>query len=266
MGKRPNVVIKRSVWYGLLIALVLLVIIKFSTISYVTGMVADQISLVVKSTDIDVLAGDETVNSAIQNQLALVPSVMEFGNQMGFPETEAYSTYIPLDRDVFLYSLSASRKDAFEDYQWWWPFIGNLPYKGFIEEENALQEQLELQRQGYDTHRGEATAMSTLGLLPDPILTTMINETDATVLINTIYHERTHQLFYKKNEVVFNENAAVLLGSLTTLAFVKEQFGEHSAEYQRQVDRISDLLLFSKFIDQFYQELDQLYSSAISSD
>ena len=129
-----------------------------------------------------------------------------------------------------------------------------------------MKEQSKLKKENYDTHLGESSAMSTLGILPDPIITTMINESDVTVLINTIYHERTHQLFYKKEQVTFNENSAVLLGHLTALEFLKERFGENSNEYQKQVNRINDKLLFSEFIDEFYEELDKLYLSNLSSE
>jgi len=191
---------------------------------------------------------------------------MQFGDRVGFPHTQAYSKYIPLDRDVFLYSLSASRKDKFEDYRWNWMFVGKLPYKGFINQNKALAEEALLRDDGYDVYLGESSAMSTLGILPDPIITTMISNNNPTVLINTIYHERTHQLFYKKNETIFNENAAVLLGQLTTLEYLKQKLGENSSEYETQTQRIQDTLIFSEFIDLFYGELGELYASNLSSE
>ncbi len=252
----------KKIVYGILVVIFLVIIINFNSIAYVSSIISDQISLVSKAEDID----EVVVNENIKNQLKLVPEIMQFGNEVGFPKTKAYSKYIPLQREVFLHSLSASDKDKFQDYTWRWPFIGELPYKGFIEKDDALKEQLKLEKENYDTHLGESSAMSTLGILPDPITTTMINESDVTVLINMIYHERTHQLFYKKGQVIFNENSAVLLGQLTTLEFLKGKFGENSEEYQKQINRINDKLIFSEFIDGFYNELDKLYSSNISSE
>ena len=251
----------KKVLYVILVVIFLLFIINFNSIVYVSSIVSDQISLVSKAEDID-----DVVNENIQNQLNLVPEIMRFGDEVGFPKTKAYSKYIPLPREVFLYSLSAADKDKFQDYTWKWLFIGELPYKGFIKKDDALKEQSKLEKEDYDTSLGESSAMSTLGILPDPIITTMINETDVTVLINSIYHERTHQLFYKKEQVTFNENSAVFLGHLTTLEFLKEEFGENSEEYQRQINRINDQLIFSEFINEFYNELENLYSSDFSSE
>ena len=246
---------------GILLVILLLIIINFNSIAYVSSIIVDQVGLVSKAEDID----NVIVDKNIQNQLKLIPEIMKLGDEVGFPKTKAYSKYISLDREVFLHSLSASHKDKFEDFIWNWPFVGGLPYKGFIEKDDALKEQSKLEKENYDTHLGKSSAMSTLGILPDPIITTMINESDLTVLINAIYHERTHQLFFKKDHVIFNENSAVLLSSLTTLQFLKEKFGEDSDQYQTQVNRINDRLLFSEFIDEFYDELDKLYSSNLSS-
>jgi predicted aminopeptidase len=188
---------------------------------------------------------------------------MQFGDALGFPKTKSYSKYIELNRSVFLYSLSASKKDRFEDYVWHWPIIGSLPYKGFINENDAKTEELTLKSDEYDTYIGQSSAISTLGLLSDPIITTMINKTNPLILINTIFHERTHQLFFKKGHVVFNENSAVLLGSLATLDFVKSKYGTDSVEFRAQNDKIHDLILYSKFLDEFYNELDSVYLSQI---
>ncbi len=170
-----------------------------------------------------------------------------------------------VNREAFLYSISASPPDSFEDYLWEWPFIGKLPYKGFIDKEDAEKELFNLKSEGYDTSLWESSAISSLGILPDPISSKMINEEDLTTLTYILFHERTHQLFFRENEVVFNENSAVLLGSLASLHFLEDQFGKDSDEYQRQFEKINDFITFSKFLDEFYLELDILYQSNVDN-
>ncbi len=211
---------------------------------YVAGIFYDQVKILLKSKDIDDVLNSKNTDKEIISQLRLVPEVMAFGNEAGFPKTRAYSKYSPLDREVFFYSLSASEKDRFKSYLWNWPFIGNLPYKGFTRIEDARKEELELRELGYDTYIGESKAMSTLGFLPDPVITTMIDKNDPTELVNAIFHERTHQLFFKKDEVTFNENAAVLSGMLTSLEFFDKKFGPGSAEYRTQKEKINDTTHF----------------------
>ncbi len=248
------------------VLLILLVIIFFNPLHYFLGFTVDQISLLSKSESIDETILNPRIPEQIKLQLQRVPRAMEFGDKAGFPKTNAYQNYIQLDRDVFLHSLSATHKDHFEDYYWTWPFVGKLPYKGFAQKREAVWEQEQLRMQGYDTYLGESIALSTLGIFSDPILSTMIDANDSTALLNTLYHERTHQLFFRKNDVAFNENAAVLLGSLAALEFLKKEAGVDSEEYNLQMQKIKDQLLFSEFIDEFYDELNQLYLSNLSSE
>ncbi len=255
---------KRRIVYCIFILILMGSIINFSTLSYVTTFVVDQVSLVSRSEPISQVLKDPTVSEGIRVQLELVPELILFGDNYKFPETKAYAKYIPLDRQVFLYSLSAAKKDSFEEY-YWFKFVGGLPYKGFVRKQDAVVEENELKVKGYDTSLSEASAMSTLGILPDPIITTMINETDVTELIYMINHERTHQLFYRQEDVPFNENSAVLLSFLITREFVKQKYGEKSMEFERVEDMIHDTRIFSIYITQLYQELDTLYSSDVSS-
>lgn len=108
--------------------------------------------------------------------------------------------------------------------------------------------------------------MSTLGYLDEPIITTMINKNDSTVLTNTIFHERTHQLFFRQNDVTFNENAATMIGAIAALDFIKHELGEKSSEYQRQTERIHDQIIFAQFVNDFYLDLTKLYQSTLSSE
>jgi predicted aminopeptidase len=248
-----------------IIAFIALFLILNPGARYIARSFYDQAKLLIKGKDINDILSSKNTDKEIIDQLRLVPEVMAFGNEAGFPKTKAYGKYSLLDRDVFFYNLSASKKDSFKSYLWRWPFIGSLPYKGFTRIEDARKEELELRELGYDTYIRESKAMSTLGFLPDPIITTMIDKNDPTELVNVIFHERTHQLFFKKNEVTFNENAAVLLGTLTSLEFFNKKFGPGSAEYKIQKEKLNDIMIFSEFIDNFYKELDALYSKNIPS-
>lgn len=244
-------------------ALLALFLILNSGARYIARSFYDQARLLIKRKDINDVLSSKNADKEIIDQLRLVPEVMAFGDEAGFPKTKAYSRYSSLDRDVFFYNLSASKKDSFKSYLWNWPFIGSLPYKGFTRIEDARKEELELRKLGYNTCIRESKAMSTLGFLPDPVITTMIDKNDPTELVNVIFHERTHQLFFKKDEVTFNENAAVLLGTLTSLEFFDKKFGPESAEHKMQKEKLNDIIIFSEYIDDFYKELDSLYSKNI---
>ncbi len=250
----------------LCILLLVLILISNPDVLYISGISCDQAKILLRSEDINEALRDKNIDEGIKNQLKSVPEIMAFGDGAGFPNTKAYSKYSPLDREVLYYSLSGSKKDGFEEYLWAWPFIGSVPYKGFIHIEETKKEEAALKKIGYDTLVGKSRTMSTLGILPDPIITPMIDRNDPTELIYVIFHERTHQLFFRKNEVTFNENVAVLLGTLTSLEFFKEKFGPQSEEYRAQMEKLDDIITFSNYIDNFYNELNVLYSKNISGE
>ncbi len=256
----------KKIILGVLAILLLFSIIYIQQIAFLISLFSDQFSLISKSEDLQLAINNEQIPAEIKQQLVFVPKIMAFGDRFGFPETKAYSSYIQLPREVFLHSLTASKKDSFEEYFWYWPFIGKLPYKGFIDKEDALREQAELKRLNYDTDLGESSAMSTLGYLDEPIITTMINKNDSTVLINTLFHERTHQLFFRQNDITFNENAATMIGAIAALDFIKQELGNNSLEYLHQTQRIHDQIIFSQFINEFYLDLTKLYQSNFSSE
>ncbi len=165
---------------------------------YISGISYDQAKILLRSEDIIDALKDKNIDEGIKNQLKSVPEIMAFGDEAGFPKTRAYSKYSSLDREVLYYSLSGSKKDSFEEYIWVWPFIGSVPYKGFIHIEETKKEEAALKKIGYDSLVGKSRTMSTLGVLPDPIITPMIDKNDSTELIYVIFHERTHQLFFQK--------------------------------------------------------------------
>lgn len=248
----------------LITVIIILLLINLNTIIYILNILTDQLTLVLKSKDIDYIIKDNKTNKWIKDQLELIPQIMEFGDNLGFTKTKSYQKFISVSRNPLLYSLTASKKDSFEEYVWKWPIIGKLPYKSFIKKEDAKKEENMLKNKDYDTYITKTQAMSTLGILPDPLTSLMLNEIDKTELIDTIFHERTHQLFFRKNEVTFNENSAVLIASITTLDFIKNSFGEDSKEYKQQLNKINDRIIFSKFIDEFYLELSKLYTKNLS--
>lgn len=207
-------------------------------IRYIAGISCDQAEILLRSEDIDEAIKNKNMDKEIILQLKSVPEIMAFGDGIGFPKTTAYTRYSSLERDALYYSLSGSKKDSFEDYRWNWPFIGSLPYKGFIRIEDAKKEEMELKKSGYDTYLGKSRTMSTLGILPDPIIPPMIDKNDPTELVYVIFHERTHQLFFKKDNVTFNENAAVLLGALASLEFFKKKVRERVGRIQNPERKI----------------------------
>jgi len=87
------------------------------------------------------------------------------------------------------------------------PLMGSFPYIGFFDQKSALKYATKLGKEDYYTYVRPVYAYSTLGYFEDKILSSFFFLDDIT-LVETIYHELFHTLFFAKDEVDFNENLA----------------------------------------------------------
>ena len=163
-----------------------------------------------------------------------------------------------LDREFVTWILRVSRFDALEPYLWDFLFAGKVSYKGFFEEELALEEEKTFSREEYDTDVIGVRAYSLLGYLEDPILSSMLAYSEETFAF-VVFHELVHTLLWFKDHVDFNERVADFVGQKAVLRFYEKKEGADSARIQQMLGNWEDNLLFSSFMAQEYQSLDAWY-------
>ena len=105
-------------------------------------------------------------------------------------------------------------------YEWSFPFLGRVPYKGFFDRGAAIEEDSLLRLKGYDTGIGNIRGWSTLGWFKDPILSGMLENSEG-ALANLIIHELWHGTLYVKDSADFNENLASFAGEQGALLFLQ---------------------------------------------
>ena len=137
-------------------------------------------------------------------------------------------------------------------------FIGNFTYKGFFDSTAAYQEQTIWKSRGYDTEMGQAIAYSTLGWLPEPIMSNMLFYPDGK-LASVIIHEMTHGTIYVKNDHETSENLANFVGDYGAKRFMKFQYGKDSEKYKRYVQSRILKGKFIKHLNRGTLKLDSLY-------
>jgi len=133
-------------------------------------------------------------------------------NELGLKESKNYTKYVELDRDYLAAVVSACAKDSFTGYQWWFPIIGNVPYKGFFNIEDARKERTKLEKKDLDVWIRGVDAFSTLGWFEDPLYSYMKNY-PLQDLANLIIHESLHATVYLNNQSQFNEELAEFVGT-----------------------------------------------------
>lgn len=185
--------------------------------------------------------------------------------ELHLKSTKNYTSYVELGRPYVTYVVSAAPKWELKHYQWSYPFMGEMPYKGFFNESDAVAEEKSLQTENLDTYMRGVSAYSTLGWFNDPILSSMLRYDDYD-LVNTIIHETVHATLYIKRAADFNERLATFLGNKgAELFYLKKEGGNSPTLKQIQLEN-QDNKLFSEFISSELKVLEGWYKDLPEKD
>lgn len=189
---------------------------------------------------------------------ALVLDVRDFADSLGYVAKQTYTTYTDVGRDTLILSLSASRKDCICPYEWKWPLVGRVPYKGFFKTAEGLKAKAEFDAKGYDTYLRPAAAYSTLGWFKDPLYSTAVSP-DSVELAALVFHEIAHNTLYVPSATAFNESFAQYAGYRAAERYWAAR-GD-SAKARRAADRWHDEQILGRYYAQLVGRLDSLYAT-----
>lgn len=207
----------------------------------------------------DVLRSD-TLSAEQKKKIEISQDARIFAfNTLKLKESRNYSEYVDLKRPYVTYTVTAAEKWQLQPYLWNFPFIGKAPYKGFYSEEKAHTEANELKKKNLDTSVRGVSAYSTLGKMTDPLLSSMLNYKEHT-LVNIIIHELVHTTVFIKNNIDFNERLAVFVANKGTEQFYLEREGPDSATLRVIQNENEDDRLFSDFMTAEIGELKNWYA------
>ncbi len=199
-----------------------------------------------------------------QEKIALIQEAKDFGESvLGFKETENYTLYANLKKDLRPYVLSACPKDSLSPHLWKFPIVGAIPYLGFFDKEEALEEERKLKKEGYDTFLRRSGAFSSLGWFRDPIYPHML-ELESFRLVNLILHELVHATLYVKGETAFNESIATYIANEGTILFFERKGDLASQEKASQ--EAQEAWVFGQFLGELYKVLQDFYSQPLSQE
>ncbi|MEQ1878411.1 MAG: aminopeptidase, partial [Bdellovibrionia bacterium] len=206
----------------------------------------------------EALASPET-SQDIKAKIRLAKEVRAFiREKMKLKLGENYTSYVQLDGPYVTYALSGAQAFRLEPYEWNYPLVGSLPYRGHFVKEDAIADELDLKNQGFDTYVRGVSAYSTLGWLSDPLLSSMLRYDDGN-LVNVIIHETVHANLFVKGEADFNERLATYIGNLGTEMFYREKEGPGSMILKTIHESSLDDKLFSAFLSTELESLKKWY-------
>ncbi len=230
---------------------------------YVSKLAWHQAFISLSSVPVRKVLKDERVDEKTKEKIRLILEVKRYGEEkIGLKKTKSYLKVFNVKGSV-LYLLTASEKDQLKLHTLSFPIIGEVTYEGFFSQKDGLKEKERLDERGYDTYLEHSSAYSTLGWLNDPIFSSIL-KWDEGNLAYIIIHEMTHATVYFKGKTDFNEQMATFVGNQGAIEFLRDKYGSGSQEVLKAVQSQEDDLLFSRWINDAFDQLSTFYSQPIS--
>jgi predicted aminopeptidase len=231
---------------------------------YLGAQALGQARILLNRVSIDVLIADPSTPAPVRSKLRLVRELKEFGErEMGLAPSDNFEDFHDTAGRPITYLVTACARHEFRPYTWWFPVVGEVPYKGFFSYDDAVAEARRLEALDLDVSFGTAAAYSTLGYFPDPVLSTMLDHPEEE-LSALILHELTHGTLYLPGGADFNEGLASFVGWQGALEFARRRRGAASDAYARTVGAYARAERRDARALELYRKLADLYASGRS--
>tara|TARA_B100001248_G_scaffold262728_1_gene261732 strand:+ start:6619 stop:7623 length:1005 start_codon:yes stop_codon:yes gene_type:complete len=228
------------------------------SLSYINDLAQHQARILRSQESIEKVLAEKKYDEKTREYLILAKEVLAFVPKLGLQAKGNYQDYVQLKNDSVSYVVNAAEKFRLQGYQWNYPIVGKLPYKGFPEKEDALKEAEKMKNKGFDVYVRGVSAYSTLGWFKDPIFSSMLS-LPKEAFVETLIHEIVHANYFKKGDADYNEQLASFIGYRGALKFFEER-GNKTAIEKLQA-KWHDAKIFSDFIAHEISDLRNWYDS-----
>ncbi len=244
--------------------------------TYVMRAAWEQAKILSNREPISKIIADPNTSEEARLKLKLVLEARDYAIEMGLEPGGAFTKYSEVEGDAVTWLVAGSKKDSFELYQWWFPFVGSVPYKGYFEKEDAIKEANYLQGKNYETWVRGSQAFSTLGWFNDPILSSTLKSNPAQ-LVSTIIHESLHSTVWIPNQVAFNESLANFVGNEAAVDFFLKKMSScqpddavcqkpHKDNLELALKELERDFALGQTLEEMQRSLDALYKSNKSTE
>lgn len=229
---------------------------------YLLKMGRGQMNIILNTQKVENVLKENTLTPEERERFKWIEDIKRYSvDSLGYKPTRNFTTYFDQKDQPLLWVVTACKPFKFEAYQWKFPLLGWVSYKGFFNEGLAQQEYLRLLRRGYDADLSVVSAWSTLGWLPDPVLSSMLRRSKGR-LANLLFHELFHATYYAPGTVEVNENLANFIAGKATRKFLRND----TVELGKYLRGLEDDSVYNHFVFSGYEKLDGFYKNSTESD
>jgi predicted aminopeptidase len=250
------------------LTLVVLVVAAVATlngceIGYVARAAWEESRVLWRRKPINTVLAQSDLPSDVRAKLETVLKVRKFASdRLGLNVGGAYQTIADIDQGAIVWVVMAAPRDSLRPYTWWFPVVGQVPYRGYFEKAHAEGEAKALEQQGLDTMVRPAAAFSSLGFFNDPLLSNLL-ELSRVELAGVIIHELFHRTYFLASDIMFDESAATYVGGAGAISFFDATEGPESPDAQAARDVLASDLEFAAFLKSETERLRRLYESGL---
>lgn len=242
--------------------------INWRSVSYGYVQAKGQLKVINNTESLQQVLANEAFPDSLKAKIKLLGEIKRFAiDSLGLSKSESYTSLYDQKGEPIIWMITASPPYELKAKTWDFPILGTFRYKGYFEKELVEKEIATLENDGYETRISEVSAWSTLGILNDPILSSMLYKTEPE-LASLIIHEMTHGTLFVKDDLSFNENLASFVGDKGALAFLQAKYGadaeilkEVEAQKGREKVFVTKMVAGAKSLDSLYQTFQPSFTS-----
>lgn len=250
---------KKAVLYSILIIFIVFALIYSDLLIYGVRQGLGQLKIVYNSRPVEEMLQDEYVDAETKAKLKIVEGVRKYAvSNLHLSDTDNYTEVYDQGGKPLLWVVTACEPFKFIPFEWKFPIVGTVPYKGFFNNELAKETADKLSERGLDVNIRTVGGWSTLGWFKDPILSEMLKR-DHGDLANLIIHELVHATIFIKDSVEFNENLASFIADKGVEQYLTDEFGANDERLTKYENNKEDQSAFIAHILNGYTLLDSLY-------
>jgi len=211
----------RLIFWYLFFGLTVLCLVNYKTSIYLIGQGRGQLSVLLNVQSISSFSKKNDITEQEKENILLVERIKKYSiDSLGYLPTKNFTSIYDQNNKPVLWVITASEPYDLKAFEWQFPIVGKVSYKGFFKKELAIKEKNHLAAMGYDVDIRSVSAWSTLVWFKDPLLSSMLHRQKGS-LCNLLFHELFHATYYAPNAVNFNENIASFIAHKATIQFLK---------------------------------------------
>lgn len=249
-----------------LFAFFLVAALNYQTSVYLVYQAKGQLQLLLNTQSIAKFAKEAKLSEQERTNLLLIDEIKNYSvDSLGYKPTKNFTEIYDQKGEPVLWVITACDPYDLKPYEWKFPIVGKVSYKGFFKKEFAISAYNHMIVSGYDADLRSVSAWSTLGWLHDPVLSSMLKRSKGS-LCNLLFHELFHATYYAPNSVDFNENIASFIAHKATLRFLKNDtlaLNDYLQSYEDSKIYNAYMLRRIEYLKNYYKEIKNQPSKSI---